>query len=71
MKINVQFTECEHEGDLSNYIDDINASGGEVLQQVFNYNEETADLVISVDDMEDFTFRYRKTESAGFEYPNL
>ena len=71
MKINMHFSECEHQGDLDWYIEDINNSGGEVASSEINHEAETAEVVVCVDDMEDFTFRYRQTNSAGFEHPAI
>jgi hypothetical protein len=62
------FSECEHEGDLDNYLSDINKSGGRVLQSEINYDSEEATVVIEYEE-DDFLEKFINTNA--FQFSNL
>lgn len=64
----IYFTECEHNGDLDEYIDDITRSGGKVTDAKINIEEETAMVHVDIFD-DDFAERFRKTNA--FDFSNL
>ena len=52
------FHECEHEGDLDNYIEDLHNSGATILNSDLNYEEETAEVEFAVEDIENFKIAF-------------
>jgi hypothetical protein len=63
-KIRLHFCECEHNGDLDNYKDDIRASGGKVVGSELNYEAETGWVDVEID--ETFWDKFKQTDSYGF-----
>ena len=66
MKLTIGFYECEHDGDLSNYADDVRKAGGAVLKRQLNEDEEAGYLLVEVADKAAFIAEFRKTESYQF-----
>ena len=62
----ISFNECEHEGDLSNYLDDVVGSGGTVCSSEINADAETGEVFVEFDNKEDFIKRFCATESSWF-----
>ena len=48
MKVTLHFHECEHQGDLDNYLNDLMDSSATILTSEINYDEETAEVVVEV-----------------------
>jgi hypothetical protein len=65
MKVHIlTFYECEHDGDLNNYLDDIVDCGGEILNKSIDYDSEMGIVQIKIDDL--FWSKFKKTESYEF-----
>jgi len=62
--IKLYFYECEHEGDLGNYKEDVRDSGGKILNSGLNYEAETGWLEVEIDDK--FWERFKQTNSYGY-----
>ena len=62
------FSECEHEGDLDHYIDDITKSGGKVLMSKINYDTESAEVVVEYEE-DEFLEKFINTNA--FQFSNL
>lgn len=60
----LQFFECEHRGDLDNYIGDIVRCGGQVLSSVVYPDEEMGIVVAMVDP----TFIGKFNETDAFQF---
>ena len=66
MDMGLSFGECEHEGDMNTYIDDLHKSGASVLEYEIDEDEEEGTVQIVIDDLSEFLAKFRKTESFGF-----
>lgn len=62
----INFYECEHGGDLDKYINDLHACGASVVNCEPNYEAETAEVEISVDDKNVFFEKFFKTDACSF-----
>lgn len=60
----INFHECEHDGDLDTYKNDIRNAGGKILSSEINYDEESAVVHIEIDDS--FMHKFKGTDSFGF-----
>lgn len=70
MKIlTLHFSECEHNGDLQSYVNDIVESGGNIKSSSINYEEENAVVVIELNDYNDFYEKFKRTNA--FDFSNL
>lgn len=63
-KIILTFSECEHYGDLDNYADDVQASGGMIESREVDTEEETGTLECSVP--HDFWTKFKTTNAFEF-----
>jgi hypothetical protein len=66
MKFHLRFYECEHQGDLNAYLDDIRACGGQVLQSQLSEADEEGVAQIEVTDFPAFKAAWEQTDSADF-----
>jgi hypothetical protein len=66
MIIHLRFYECEHQGDLNTYLQDVIASGGQVIDYQLDEDAEEAIAKIEVDDFSAFKAAFQKTSSADF-----
>lgn len=62
----VHFYECEHDGDLDNYANDLMESGATVVSSSCNHEAETGIIVIEVSDFASFINKFKETDSFGF-----
>jgi hypothetical protein len=62
------FLECEHEGDLDNYLDDIKKSGGKVLLSRIDNDEVIAEVVVEYEEDE---FMEKFINTNAFQFSNL
>jgi len=62
----VSFYECEHEGDLENYVEDLLTAGAKVLATTLNEQAETGSATIEVADRAAFIKRFQLSNSYGF-----
>lgn len=68
MKKTLIFSECEHEGDLRNYEDDLRDSGATIISSECNYEAETGTIEIEIDDKDykSFVEKFNETDSNGY-----
>ena len=66
MKIELEFYECETDGDLNWYKDAIIESGGIVIDGRLDYEAELGYINVEIRDKEDFWERFNKTDQGGF-----
>jgi len=60
------FGECEHDGDLEQYVSDINKSGGNCSSMSVNADEEVGFITVDAPSEVDFWMEFKKTTSYGF-----
>jgi hypothetical protein len=60
------FSECEHDGDLDNYKDDIISSGGKIVDSGVNHDEESGWVKVEIEDKDAFLAKFRETDAYGF-----
>jgi hypothetical protein len=65
-KFRISFDECEHDGDMQNYIADINMAGGKVLQYHVDHDEETGSALVEAENYADFKARFQETDAYVF-----
>jgi len=65
MKKTITFYECEHDGDLNNYTNEIIECGAKIVSTDPDFDEETCEVEISVTDYEKFYSLFKKTDSFG------
>lgn len=73
MKKTIWFTECEHEGDMRNYIDDLYECGAVVVSSKLNSDAETCEIVVdfaSEEKKDKFLETFKETDSYGFSSLN-
>ncbi len=66
VRFRIDFRECEHDGDLDNYIYDIVESGGTVINKQIDYDEETAWVIVEADNKDDFFEKFEHTNAYDF-----
>ena len=66
MKFHLRFYECEHQGDLNTYLDDVRACGGQVLQSQLSEDDEEGVAQIQVTDFPAFKKAFQQTDAADF-----
>jgi hypothetical protein len=64
MQATLSFYECEHNGDLENYISDIRDSGGRIIGSKVDLEEEIGYVLFEHDST--FWGKFKKTESYTF-----
>ena len=71
MVTSIHFTECEHEGDLDMYIGDLRRSGATIVSSDINFDAETGEVYIEIDEdkMDAFVKAFKETDS--FDFSNL
>jgi len=64
----LRFSECEHDGDLDNYKNDIINSGGKIVDSGIFYEEETGWVKVEIDTngYNDFMTKFKQTDAYGF-----
>lgn len=66
MQFTINFYECEHNGDLDNYKDNVRESGGDILNSGLDYEAEIGWVKVQVDNIEDFKEKLSKTDAWDF-----
>ena len=64
----LRFEECEHEGDMSNYVEDLIKSGAKVKNKNLDYEEECCEIIVEIDDYEAFYKKFERTFSFAFTH---
>ena len=62
----IRFCECEHDGDLDNYLDDLRSAGAKVIGSSVDPEEEMGTVSVEFEDEQTFMKAWHKTESCGF-----
>jgi hypothetical protein len=65
-KITLSFYECEHEGDIQNYMEEIARCGAKIEDYHLDYEEEVGVVSIVVEDKKGFWKKFKETEAYGF-----
>jgi len=66
MTTTISFTECEHNGDLDNYVQDLISSGAKVISSEVNPSEEMGYVRVSIGDKTQFMKQFMETDSYDF-----
>lgn len=66
MNLNLEFYECETDGDLNWYSEAIEESGGSVIDRRVDHDNEIGYVTVSVTDREDFFEKLKNTDQGGF-----
>jgi hypothetical protein len=61
-----EFYECEHEGDLQNYTNDIIKCGGTIQYNDVDYDREIGTVKFTVKDWKSFWEDFKQTETYEF-----
>lgn len=69
MKKQITFTECEHHGDAFEYETALTDCGAQIVDSNIDFDEETIDIIIEVEDYPVFFNKFIETES--FPFSNL
>lgn len=70
-QITITFSECEHRGDLNNYIGDLVDAGARILSSGLNTDSEEGWVCIEVSDREAFDKAFEATDSYDFSSLSL
>ena len=70
-QITITFTECEHRGDLNNYIGDLVEAGARILSSNVNHDTEEGNVCVEVSDREAFDKAFKATDSYNFSSLSL
>jgi len=65
-KVRITFSECEHQGDLNNYADDVRESGGTILEESVNTDIEEGTILVEVEDKQTFVNKLSETDCWDF-----
>lgn len=68
MKIVINFTECEHSGDMDMYYGDIQDAGGNPIWDsiTIDHDAEEGSIEVEVQDLKAFRTEFKKTHSFHF-----
>ena len=66
MELTLEFYECEHQGDLDHYTDDVLSCGASIIKKEINYEAEIGKVLIEVNDSKLFWNKFKETESYEF-----
>ena len=66
MTLTISFYECEHDGDLEDYVDDVVESGGKIVSSEINEEAEIGRVTVEVEDREAFFEKFKKTDAYCF-----
>jgi len=62
--ITLVFSECEHEGDIHNYAQDVRSAGGKVVgSKMCQYSYEQCEIRVEVVDKAKFFEKFKKTNA--------
>jgi hypothetical protein len=62
----LRFSECEHQGDLENYKNDIQNSGGVILDSGVDSDNEEGWIKTSIEDKDAFMLKFKQTDAYEF-----
>lgn len=66
MRVKIEFEECEHPGDLENYKQDLINCDATIVESKLDYEDETAIVIIEVEDYNRFMDNFGITTSYDF-----
>lgn len=64
--LHLRFYECEHQGDLQTYLEDLRSAGAAILAHQLEPDVEEAVVRIQVEDFPAFKTAFQQTDSADF-----
>lgn len=64
--IRLTFYECEHNGDIRKYSDDMIKCGAKIIDTYVDPNSEIGDIIAEVENYEQFKLLFAETESVDF-----
>ena len=64
--LRLSFYECEHYGDMQNYISDMVNCGAKIINSELDTDDETCTIIYSVEDQEEFIKKFIETDSYEF-----
>ena len=68
MTFNIYFSECEHDGDLDNYADDIRKADGIVVSTLLDYDGEEGKITVETSDFKSFMEKFKQTKSYDYSH---
>lgn len=63
IKTTIIFDECEHDGDLHHYLNDLIQSGAKIISYSSNNDCETGNVFVSIENYELFITKFKETDS--------
>lgn len=66
MKKTILFTECEHSGDLANYLEDLELAGAKIISSEMAFDAEEAKVIVEIENIENFNTAFMVTDSYDF-----
>jgi len=67
-EMKLAFSECEHQGDLDNYIADIIKCGGKIIKSEVIADEEEGWILFEVENKNSFWLKFHEVDSFAFVY---
>lgn len=66
MRRTIFFRECEHEGDVDHYAEEVIAAGAKIIRTTLNEDAETCAMEVEVGNWEAFFEAFSKTDAGLF-----
>jgi len=66
MRTSIRFYECEHNGDMENYLVDLKDSGAVIGDWTIDEDEEVGTVYVVIEDVEKFKTKFAETVSYEF-----
>jgi hypothetical protein len=63
LEATITFDECEHSGDMFNYINDLITCGAKLISYSSNYHCETCNVLVEINDYKSFIIKFKETDS--------
>ena len=64
--LELEFYECEHNGDLDYYLDDIIECGGKIVSSSVDHDSEIGHVVVAVKNRKEFITKFQETDASQF-----
>jgi len=66
MRKSIEFYECEHGGDLENYLSDMRDCGATIISSYVDSEDEIGYVTYEVENSDDFIYKFINTEAYEF-----
>jgi len=66
MKVTIYFHECEHQGDMQNYLGELMECNAKIVTDSLDYEAETGTIEIEVEHYGEFLGRFEDTDAYEF-----